>query len=186
MPRRKMVDPATLSMSELRHLLATKEKMEKLEERRASLAGELAAVEAEMAKLLAAPAGKARKKAGRPAKKTAKKAGRPAKKTAKKAVAKKAAKKAVKKAVAKKAVRKAGRPAGKAAKKAPRVTVESVVADLIRGQGSPMSFQDIFAEITKRNLVKTKSRNFANVLRRTLSTSKALRRVGRGVYDVKK
>lgn len=184
MPRRKMVDPATLSMSELRHLLATKEKMEKLEERRASLAGELAAVEAEMAKLLAAPAGKARKKAGRPAKKTAKKA--VAKKTAKKAVAKKAAKKAVKKAVAKKAVRKAGRPAGKAAKKAPRVTVESVVADLIRGQGSPMSFQDIFAEITKRNLVKTKSRNFANVLRRTLSTSKALRRVGRGVYDVKK
>ncbi len=195
MPRKKMVDPAALSVSELRHLLVTKEKMEKLEERRSALAKELAAVESEMKKISAAPAGKSlrkkstakKKKVGRPAKKASakKKVGRPAKKAAaKKKVGRPAKKVAAKKKVGRPAG-KVGRPAKKVAAKAPRVTVESVVADLIRGNGSPMSFQEIFAEITKQKLIKTKSKNFANVLRRTLSTSKALKRVSRGVYNVK-
>jgi len=190
MPRKKMVDPAALSVSELRHLLVTKEKMVKLEERRSALAKELAAVESEMKKLSAAPAGKSlrkksvAKKVGRPGKKAkAGKVGRPAKKAAARKMGRPA-----KKVAAKKVGRpagKVGRPAKNVAAKAPRVTVESVVADLIRGNGSPMSFQEIFAEITKQKLIKTKSKNFANVLRRTLSTSKALKRVSRGVYNVK-
>ena len=182
MPRKKMVDPAALSVSELRHLLVTKEKMEKLEERRSALAKELAAVESEMKKISAAPAGKSLRKKSTAKKK---KVGRPAKKaSAKKKVGRPAKKVAAKKKVGRPAG-KVGRPAKKVAAKAPRVTVESVVADLIRGNGSPMSFQEIFAEITKQKLIKTKSKNFANVLRRTLSTSKALKRVSRGVYNVK-
>ena len=178
MPRKKMVDPTALSVTELRHLLVTKEKMEKLEERRSALAKELAAVESEMKKLSAAPVGKSvRKKAG------ARKVGRPAKKVAARKVGRPAKKVAAKKVG--RPAKKAGRPVRKVAAKAPRVTVESVVADLIRGNGSPMSFQEIFAEITKQKLIKTKSKNFANVLRRTLSTSKALKRVSRGIYNVK-
>jgi len=47
-----------------------------------------------------------------------------------------------------------------------------------------MAFKDILATIEKKKLVRTRSKNFANVLRRTLSTSKAVKRVGRGVYGV--
>ncbi len=73
----------------------------------------------------------------------------------------------------------------KVAAKAPRVTVESVVVDLIKANGKPMTFPEIHDAITKRKLVKTKSKNFANVLRRTLSTSGLLKRVDRGVYGLK-
>lgn len=111
------------------------------------------------------------------------------KKTAKKSMMKKSAKKmtAAKRAVAKKAVTKkaaAKKPVvkGKAAGKA---TLESVVAGLIRANGGKMSVQDILAAIAKGKLVKSKSGNFANVLRRTLSTSTVLVSAGRGLYKVK-
>jgi len=40
------------------------------------------------------------------------------------------------------------------------------------------------ATIQKKKLIKTKSANFANVLRRTISTSEKIKRVGRGVYRI--
>lgn len=48
-----------------------------------------------------------------------------------------------------------------------------------------MAFPDLLAKIQKDKLVATKSKNFANVLRRTLSTSKGVKRVGRGIYAVR-
>jgi hypothetical protein len=63
-------------------------------------------------------------------------------------------------------------------------TLQDVVKGLIRARGTPMAFQDILGAITTQKLVKTRSKNFANVLRRTLSTSKTIKRVSRGVYGV--
>ena len=106
------------------------------------------------------------------------------KKVAKKRVAKKTAKAAA--ATKKKRVNKKA-PAKGPAKTSPakrRPTVESIVVDLLKAHGEPMAFKDILAVIEEKKLVKTKSKNFANVLRRTLSTSKAVKRVGRGVYSV--
>jgi len=187
MPRRKMIDPSQLSVAELRHLLVVREKLEKLDARKSELTRDLAAVEAEIAKVLAKPVGAKKKpgrKPGRPksAKKTTKKTTK--KKTAKKA-AKKVVKKTAKKAAKKKVVRKAApKKTGRKVAARAKPTVETVVAELIRKQGKAMSFQDIHQAIIAGKLVRTKSKNFANVLRRTLSTSKALKRVGRGVYDV--
>ncbi len=85
-------------------------------------------------------------------------------------------KKAAKKKIAKKAPRKARTSPSR------RPTVELVVVDLLKANGSPMAFKDILATIQKKKLVKTKSKNFANVLRRTLSVSTAIKRAGRGIY----
>ncbi|MBK6898284.1 MAG: hypothetical protein IPH09_03140 [bacterium] len=79
-------------------------------------------------------------------------------------------------------VRVAGKRGRPAAPKAPRQTVESVVVALLKANKKPMAFPEIMATIQKRKLIKTKSSNFANVLRRTISTSSKIKRVGRGVY----
>ena len=173
-----------MSAVELRKLAATKEQLEKLEGKRAAIAKDLAQVDKEITKLLGSLTGKktTRKKAAK--KRITKKVGR--KKTVKAASKKKVQvrkKRAGKKVVAKKAAKK--RVAKQAAaKKVPRVTVESVVVGLLKGKKKPMAFQDILATIEKRKLVKSKSKNFANVLRRTLSTSKKIKRVSRGLYGV--
>jgi len=72
----------------------------------------------------------------------------------------------------------------KATTKAPRQTVESVVVALLKANKKPMAFPEIMATIQKRKLIKTKSANFENVLRRTISTSSKIKRVARGVYRV--
>ena len=73
-----------------------------------------------------------------------------------------------------------------AAKKpgATKMKLEDVIVAVIRKKRSPIAFQDLKARIVKGRLFKTKSGNFDNVLRRTLSTSKMVKRVGRGIYDV--
>jgi len=63
-------------------------------------------------------------------------------------------------------------------------TVAAVVEELIRAAGRAMSFAEIHDAIVSGKLVATRSKNFANVLRRTLSTSDAFVRVARGVYGV--
>jgi len=174
MPRSLKAIASELSLDELRQLLAVKEKLTTLEKRKAQLEKDLAKVEARIAKLIT---GAKQKKVTRKkvAKKTVKAKRRTMKKAAKKTV-KKAAKKTVVKKTRKTVARKprSGKP-----------TVESVVADLIRKQGKPMAFQDILSVITRKKLIKTKSKNFANVLRRTLSTSKLMKRAGRGIYGLK-
>lgn len=199
-----------LSLDDLRRLLVVKERLTELESRRGELETELAAVRTAIADLVkggpAAAAAKAtRRTAGGAAKKTAEKTvKKAAKKTAKKAgkrrvVAKKAAAKkaAPRKAAAKKAVATKKAPRAKAVakkaapkpaaggRKAGKATLESVVARLIKANGGTMTVQEILGAIAKGKLVKTKSRNFPNVLRRTLSTSTILVSAGRGSYKVR-
>lgn len=207
MPRKTRLPLADLSLGELKRLVAIKERMAVLEEKRERLQGELAEVQAAIAKLTGAPAasaGRRRKpgrKAGRkPTRKAGRKSGRqPARPTARRGGRAAAAVRPVRAAgtAAGKGVRKAGRRAGRKAGrrpgKAPAVakrraggggTLQEVVAGLIRAHGSPMAFQDILRTIQSRKLVKTKSKDFANVLRRTLSTSRLVKRVARGTYGV--
>lgn len=54
-------------------------------------------------------------------------------------------------------------PKGKAAP-----SIQDAVVGLIREHGKPMPFQAILANIKHRRLVKTKAKDFENVLRRTL------------------
>jgi hypothetical protein len=175
MASKKMDLLTGMSAAELRRLAKTKERLDGLEGKRAVLAKDLAQVDKEIAKLLSSLTGRkpARKKAGR--KKVGKKT---AKKRAAKVVPKKKVQVGKKKAAKKRVAKKTG------AKKAPRVTVESVVVALLKGRKKPMAFQDILATIEKKKLVTSKSKNFANVLRRTLSTSKKIKRVARGMYGV--
>ena len=185
MPRTKTSLLTGMSAADLRRMADVREQLDQLEGLKAKLSKALAKVDKEIADLLGSLTGKktTRKKAAR--KRVAKKASR--KKAVKAAPKKKAVrvrkKRAGKKVVAKKATKK--RVAKKAAaKKAPRVTVESTVVGLLKGKKNPMAFQDILATIEKKKLVKSKSKNFANVLRRTLSTSKKIKRVSRGLYGV--
>lgn len=55
-----------------------------------------------------------------------------------------------------------------------------MVVGLMKAHGKPMKFLDILETVQKKKLVKTKSKNFANVLRRTVSTSKKIKNVSRG------
>ncbi len=195
MPRKKRLPLADISLGELKRMVAIKERTSALEEKRERLQGELAEVEAAIAKLTGAPApaaGRQRKpgrKPGRkPARKAGRKPGRPAGRRGVRAAAAVRTARAAGKAAGKRG-RKAGRRAVKAPAKAKRAaggggTLQEVVAGLIRAHGSPMAFQDILRTIQSRKLVKTKSKDFANVLRRTLSTSRLVKRVARGTYGV--
>ena len=163
MAKRKLLMP-DLSAAQLKKLLIAKEKIEKLEVRKESLLSDLAKVEAEIDKTMASWQKGSKKKVRR-------------KKTSKKKVAKK---RTTKKKTAKKTVRK---PAAKkkVVKKAKGPTLEDVIVKTLGKR--KMAFQDLLAAIQKNKQFKSKSKNFANVLRRTLSTSKRVKRVGRGVYQ---
>ena len=161
MPRIKKSLLADLTTVQLKKLLAARKQIDVLEKRKNQLTRELAAVDKELAKLMSGLTGSAA-----PARKKAKK---------KKALTKKTARK--------KPVRRKASAARKAG--APKATLEEVVARLIGKKGSALPFKEISAAITKGKLFATKSKNFDNVLRRTLSTSKKIKRVGRGLYDVR-
>ncbi len=191
-----------LSASEMKKLLAARERIDVLETEKAKLSQALDKIENELAGLmsgLGASPKKPGKKPGR--KKAAKKKAAAKKTTRKKAATKKtAAKKKTSKAAAKKVTRKvakkktttkkvvrkkAGRPAGKkAAASGGRVKLEDVVVAVLKDNGGTMSFKDLIATIEKGKLFKSKSKNFDNVLRRTLSTTDKVKRAGRGVYTL--
>ena len=178
MAKRSKTTAADFTVSELKAMLAAKTRIDDLESQRAALQKDLARVEKELAVLLrgAAPGTTSnRKKAG--GKKAAKKA---PKRLAAKAAAK-AATAAPKRGRPKKAAG-AKRTAKKTTRAKPAPTIESVVIDVIKANGGKMAFQDILATIQKKKLVKTKAKDFANVLRRTISTSGKIKRAGRGVY----
>ena len=114
-----------------------------------------------------------------------KKAVRKKRKKAVRKVARKVVKKTTRKArkkVAKKKTRKVAKKTRASA--AGKMTLEDVVASLIKKNGKPLAFQTILKTIMRKKLVATKSKNFANVLRRTLSTSKRIKRKGRGIYGL--
>lgn len=176
MARKKSSLLNELSTADLKRLLHARERIDVLEGEKAKLVKELTRVEKELGKLMEGAA------TGKAVRKTAKKSVR--KKTVKKKTAKK---KTVKKKTIKKKVTRKKSPVRKApaSKKASgKMKLEDVIVAVIRKNGSPVAFQDLKARIVKGKLFKTKSGNFDNVLRRTLSTSKMVKRVGRGIYDV--
>jgi len=69
---------------------------------------------------------------------------------------------------------------GRIALPAAKPTIEDVVVKVLGRR--QMAFPYILAKIQKDKLVATKSKDFANVLRRTLAISKRIQRVSRGVY----
>ena len=76
-------------------------------------------------------------------------------------------------------------PSSAAARRAPagkRVSLEDVILAVLKKAGGRMSFKDLHRTIVKGKLYKSKATKFDNVLRRTLSTSKKVKRVERGVY----
>ena len=157
-----------MTTAQLKRLLAARERIDVLEVGKAKLLKELAGIEKELAKLIAG--GPLR---GRPA---GRKPG-PKKKVAGRK--KKTTKKAGKRVVRKKVVRKTTRskvPVGG------RVSLEDVILAVLKKSGGSMSFKDIYATIVKGKLYKSKAARFDHVLRRTLSTSKKVKRVGRGIY----
>jgi len=187
MPRKKSSLLTELSTADLKRLLAARERIDVLEKEKGGLVKELAKIEKELGKLMndAAGAGTgAARKVRR--KKAAKKAPR---KAAKKTVRKKVVrKKVVRKKVVRKKIAARKVPGKRATSAKPKSTgkmkLEDVIVSAIRKNGSSIAFQDLKARILKGKLFKTKSGNFDNVLRRTLSTSKKVKRVGRGIYDV--
>lgn len=180
MAKRKTSVLSDLTTAQLKRLLAARERIDVLESEKNRLLKELAGVDKELARLEAgAPVAKG--KPG-PKKKTAKKKAAK-KKTTKKKVTKKTAGKTVRKTV-KKAGR--GKTAGrKSVSKSVggRVPLEDVIVAALKKAGGQASFKDLLAAIVDGKLYKSKAARFDNVLRRTLSTSKKIRRVGRGVYS---
>ena len=172
MPRRKSSLLKELSTADLKRLLAARERIDVLEGEKSKLVKALAKVEKELGKLMSGASGagsggvkKVRRK--KVAGKTGRKPGR------KKPI--------VKKAGSKKVTRKKAAPKRAAAGK---MKLEDVIVSVIKKNRSPIAYQELKARIIKGKLFKTKSDNFDNVLRRTLSTSKLVKRVGRGIYGV--
>ena len=189
-----------LSTADLKQLLEARQRIDVLEKERARLQSELTAVEDELKRLVAGVEKPARSGAGKKAaKKTVRRKVTKKKITKKKVAKKKAASKKVaagkapakkvvtrKKATGKKTAKKAG---GKTATSTRRAAgnqpkLEDIVVEIIRKAGKPVSYTDIMAAITAGKLFTSKSKNFDNVLRRTLSTSKKVKRAGRGIYDL--
>lgn len=162
----------SLTATEMKRLLVARERIDVLLGEKEKLTKALDKIESELLKLMEGAGGGAS-----PKKHAAKKAGRK-KKVVKKVTRKKTAKKKApaKKTPAKKApaVRK---PSG-------RIKLEDVVVKVIKANRKPMTYKELIAVIMKKKLFTSKSSNFDNVLRRTLSTSKLVKRVGRGIYTV--
>ena len=213
MPSKKSSLLKDLSTADLKRLLAARKQIDVLEVEKSRLMKQVAKVEMELGKLMnddvGGVAGVTRSRGKKAVKKTSKKATRkPSKKVAGKAAKKSVRKKAVRKKVVRKKVvrkkvvrkkvarkkvarkktvtRKAPKKKSTAGKTtgAGRMKLEDVIVAVIRKNGSSIAFQDLKARIFKGKLFKTKSGNFDNVLRRTLSTSRKVKRVGRGIYDV--
>ncbi len=152
-----------LTTADLKRMLVARERIDVLEKEKAKLEKSLGAIEKELSRLLRDATGP------QPRRKTVRR--KPARK---KTVAKKTTRrKTTRVAVTKKNTRGGG-----------KVTLEDVVAAVITKNKGPLSFKELYAAIVQGKLFKSKSSNFDNVLRRTLSTSKKVKRVSRGIYDV--
>jgi hypothetical protein len=186
-----------LSRDELERLLAAKSEIERLEARRQELREELDTVEQALDRLVhqatktrqggdRSGASTARQAAGKGSRKTGKGSRKTAgKKTARKAASKAASKKAGGgKAAAKKTSRRSARPARGRGTAGDGGTLEDVIVRVLQEHGEPMSFKALLESIVMNKLFVSRSKNFDNVLRRTLSTSDRVKRVARGVYAV--
>ena len=183
MPSTKSSLLNTLTTADLKRLLAARERIDTLEKEKAQLVKALTAIEKELAKLMADATTRTGRKSSVRKKVRRKAAGRKKKVVGKATAVKAKAKTKTKtKTKARTGKKTSTRKAGASVKG--KLKLEDVVAKVINKKKGPVAFKDIYAAIVKGKLFKSKSSNFDNVLRRTLSTSKKIKRVGRGIYDV--
>lgn len=149
-----------LSASEMKKLLVVRERLDVLEKKRDDLVRALEVVDQELSKLLGGE-GHVHRNLHRSGRKGTKN------------MAPRATKNAARKVMTKKVATGRG-----------RIKLEDVVLEILNQNGGPMEFKEILSTIQKGKLYKTKSKSFDNVLRRTLSTSEKVKRVGRGIYAV--
>lgn len=152
MPRPKPTPLSSLTVADLKALLAEKE-IEVLKERQLELEADLRRVEKELARLVKGVA-----------------------------ASKRAAPKRAKGSRPKPSMKKVAKTAASAKAPATGATIETVVLDLLKANGAPMTTPEIVATIKKQKLVKTKANDFSSVVRQMLSKSSRIKRVGRGVY----
>jgi hypothetical protein len=190
MPNVKKDFLTNLTAGEMKKLLVARERIDVLMAEKEKLTIALDKIDTELGKLMsgseksASTPVKAVKKKSRRKTATRKAASKKTtkKKTTKKKVVKKAA---VKRQAAKKTVKRgAVKKSGTASKSGSRVKLEDVVVKVIKANRGPINYKDLIDTIVKKKLFSTKSSNFDNVLRRTLSTSTLIKRVGRGIYAV--
>lgn len=158
MPKNLGTLARSLSMDEIKALLAIKEQLVEAEARRAKVEQELRTIDGQIVKLvrkLATKAPTSRRPASR---------GTTVRKRRTAASVRSRAQ--------------SGRGRGRGGK-----SLEQVVVDLIHSKGGRMQFPDIKSTILRRKLFATRSKNFDNVLRRTISTSRKIKRVARGTYS---
>jgi len=176
-----------LSTRDLKRLLAARERIDELEKERDKLRTALDRVEHELRRLIegALDGGKgaSKRKPGRPRgsvnKGVRKQAGR------KKATKKNATKKKVARQTTRQpAARKVTAKKAKSRKASGRIKLEDVILSLLKKRGGPMAYKELYAAVVEGKLFVSKSGNFDNVMRRTLSTSKLVKRVGRGIYGI--
>ena len=174
----KRTSPADFTVTELKAMLAAKTKIDELTAQRDELQAAVAKIDKELASLLGGkvPAAATRKKTAKTSPK------RPARSTAAKAATTAPKRGRPKKAAGVKAAAKKPTRAKPAPRGGKGPTIEAVVIDVIKANGGKMAFQEVLATIQKKKLIKTTAKDFANVLRRTISTSGKIKRAGRGVY----
>ena len=163
-----------LTAKEMKRLLVARERIDVLMAEKGKLTTALDKIDDELSRLMNDAQGTPAKAPARAVKKSSGKKKVAARKAVKKKVA---AKKVTKKKVTKKAKSSAAKSGG-------RVKLEDVVVSLIKANRKPMTYKELIGIIVEKKLFTSKSSNFDNVLRRTLSTSKLVKRVGRGVYSV--
>lgn len=168
-----------LTTADLKQLLEARQRIDILEKEKARLARELSAVETELERLVAGVEKPARAAAAAEAPAATPRRKKVGKKVARKKATKKAAGKATKKAPGKATKKAAVR---KDAPKTGQPKLEDIVLGILKKKGGPVAYQDILGAIIKGNLFVSRSKNFDNVLRRTLSTSELVKRAGRGLY----
>ena len=158
-----------LTAAEMKKLLVARQRIDVLLAEKEKLTSALDKIDAELDKLMDG-AGEGKSKS------------LPSKKAVRKKIKSKKSTKKVTKKTSPKATKK---PNKKVAKKdTSRIKLEDVVVKVIKANGGPMGYKELIAVIVKKKLFVSKSSNFDNVLRRTLSTSKLVKRAGRGVYKV--
>ncbi len=188
MPNSQKAFLTQLTAGEMKKLLVARERIDVLLAEKEKLTKALNRIDDELSKLMDGAGATKTKSPGK------KKSGPKKKVTRKKAVKKKVAPKKALKVSGKKSVKKTikkvtKKTTKKTSRRAPAKTsgrdkLEDVVVKVIKANGGPMSYKELISVIVKKKLFVSKSSNFDNVLRRTLSTSKLVKRAGRGIYKV--
>jgi hypothetical protein len=157
----------SLSVEEIKSLLVMKEQLIEAEARRATIEQELRKIDGEIVKLVKKLGASSPRRATSSRKPTTRRRRTRAAASTKRRTTRGKAR----------AGAQSARGRGRGGK-----SLEQVIIDLIHSKGGKMLFPDIKSTIVRRKLFATRSKNFDNVLRRTISSSRKIKRVARATY----